>query len=128
MRFFTFTTMLDRFYISFLKKTKPRYGRKSISLSLYYICIVEIAFFVLLAVFFSAFATQLNIVKMSTEKVLIIAVLAIIFICFKNWMRFNGKRRNILNAKSKFKTIETWKLILVPMVCILMSVVFYQAI
>lgn len=128
MRFFTFALMFDSFYISFLNYLKPKFGRKSMTLAFHYISIVEIAFYALLACFFAAFSNQLNIVKISPEKAITISVLCVLFIYGKNWMRYNGKRRMVLNAKSRKAKVEKWKLAVLPIACIVLAVVFFQAI
>ncbi len=128
MRFFILAIMFDSFYIALLNLTKPKFGRKAVLLTLHYICLTEIAFYMLLACFFSAFASQLNIGKISSGKAIIISILCVLLIYLKNWMRYNGKRRNILNAKSKKHKLQAWKLIAVPVACIIMAFIFYQAI
>lgn len=120
--------MFDSFYISILNYLKPKFGKTSMTLALYYVNIFEVSFYALLACFFSAFASQLNVVKISNEKVIIITILCVLFTFGKNWMRYNGKRRNVLNAKSKRQSIQPWKLLLLPVVCILLAFVFYMAI
>ncbi|RZN83624.1 MAG: hypothetical protein EVB11_04150 [Winogradskyella sp.] len=120
--------MFDYFYISFLKLTKPKWGKKAMSMSLHYISLVEIAFYGLLASFFAAFASQLNIGKISASKAITLTVLCVLFIYMKNWMRYNGKRRNVLNAKSKKQKLQSWKLIVLPLACVLLALVFFQAI
>ena len=120
--------MFDSFYITFLNVTKPKFGRKAMSLALQYICITEIAFYALLACFFAAFSSQHNLGKVSLEKAITLSVLCILFIYLKNWMRYNGKRRNILNAKSKKQKLQVWKLVVVPVAFIVLAFVFFQAI
>jgi len=120
--------MFDNFYISFLNLTKAKWGKKAISLSLHYISLVETAFYALLACFFAAFASQLNIGKISLSKAITLTVLCVLFIYMKNWMRYNGKRRNVLKAKSKRQKLQAWKLIVLPITCILLALIFFQAI
>lgn len=120
--------MFDAFYIGFLNYLKPKFGKIAMRLALYYVNLFEVSFYGLLACFFSAFASQLNIVKMGTENVITITILCTLFIFTKNWLRYNGKRRNVLNAKSKKQTIQPWKFLLLPMACILLAFAFYTAI
>lgn len=120
--------MFDSFYISFINYLKPKFGKKSIKWALHYISISEISFYSLLACFFAAFSSQLNIINISTEKVILISVLSVIFIYAKNWMRYNGKRRLILNAKSKKRNVEVWKLIALPIACIILAAILFQAV
>jgi ABC-type Fe3+ transport system permease subunit len=120
--------MFDLFYISFLNLIKSKFVKKSLTLSFYYICFVELSFYVLLVSFFSAFASQMTISTMGLSKAIPLFVLVALFVGLKNWMRYNGKRRNVLNAKSKKHKLELWKLLFLPIVCLVLAVVFFQAI
>ena len=97
------------------------------SFALYYICLIEIAFYGLLATFFAAFANQMNLGNVSPSKAITLSILVGLFISLKNWMRYNGKRRNVLNAKSKKQKLPLWKLIVLPLVCVVLTIVFFQA-
>jgi len=121
--------MLDSFYISFFNISKKKLSKKAIPLALYYITLCEIAFYSLLAIFFAAFANQLNVGKISLQNAVILTILCVLFIWFKNYMRYNGKRRTILNAnKSKKSKIQPWKLVVFPFACVILSIILYQAI
>lgn len=97
-------------------------------LALYYVSFLELSFYALIATFFAAFTSQMRLGIMSTSKAIILSVLVILFVCFKNWMRYNGKRKNILNAKSKRRKLKLWQLIALPLVCLLLALIFFQAI
>lgn len=97
-------------------------------MALYYISLCEIAFYSLLATFFAAFASQLNIGKIGLQRAITLIIICVLVIVLKNYMRYNGKRRNILNAKSKKYKLQPWKLIVLPLACIVLSTIFYQAI
>jgi hypothetical protein len=114
--------------MSFLNLTKSKFGKKALALSFYYICIVELSFYTLLIVFFTAFATQLNMIPMQVSTAIVLLFLVTLFVFLKNYIRYNGKRRNVLNAKSKTYKLQFWKLILAPVVCLVLAIVFFQAI
>ncbi|WP_296318891.1 hypothetical protein [Winogradskyella sp.] len=97
-------------------------------LAFHYVSIVEFLFYLLLGTFFSAFSSQLNLGRISSSKAITIIVIAIILVYIKNWMRYNGKRRLVLNAKYKKKTIQAWKMVVVPIILVVLIAVFYQAI
>jgi len=100
------------------------FGKKAIGLSQLYITFLECALIFLLISFFAAFAYQMKIDLMSPSKATILATLLLIGIYFKNWMKYNGKKRNVLNAKRKRSNEPLWKLIIVPLVFIGLSVIF----
>lgn len=123
---FSFFKMLDNYYISFLKYYKDKLGHGSISLALFYINLLELSIFLLLGTFFMAFAKQMRLVTMSQTKFWTLYIIIGIFICFKNWMRYNGKKRNILKAKSKTKQMSIYLLWALPVIFSLLALVFYQ--
>ena len=120
--------MLDTFYISFFNLLKPKLKRKAIPFSLIYISIVEFIFYGLLVIFFMAFANQMHLINIAPVKLLGFGLVMAFVVYFKNWMRYSGKRRNVLNAKSSKRHIPTWKLITFPLICLFLSVILYQAI
>jgi hypothetical protein len=120
--------MFDIYYIAFFNVLKSSFGKKAMKLALYYVSLLELSFYVLIAAFFAAFTSQMRLGVMSKSKVLILSVLGILFICFKNWIRYNGKRRNILSAKSKRRKLKLWQLIMLPLVCLFLALIFFQAI
>ena len=119
--------MLDQFYLSVLNTLKKSAGKNAFTLALVYISLIEISILVMLGNFFTAFASQLHLTLMSRTKALVLFVLLSFFIIVKNWLRYNGKRRNVLNARSK-KTYAMWLLLLVPVFCMILAYIFYQSI
>ncbi|MCC1483290.1 hypothetical protein [Winogradskyella immobilis] len=121
--------MFDRYYISAFNTLKSSFGKHAIRYALYYVNLLEFLVYALIASFFMAFANQMGIITMHITKVITLSVIIFLFVCFKNWIRYNGKRRHVLNAKSKHRTsLQLWKLVMLPVVCILLIVVFSKAI
>jgi hypothetical protein len=117
--------MLDTFYISVFNYYKKRFKKRTIAIALFYINVLEISIYLALGSFFLAFANQMKIVTMSLQKFSLLFGLVSIFIVFKNWMRYNGKKRNILNAKPKVKYSISiiW---LLPFACIGLAFILLQ--
>jgi hypothetical protein len=68
---------------------------------------------------------------MSSSNAWTLFVLTSIFICFKNWMQYTGKRRMIINAKmikKKSNTYSIYLLWLLPIAIIGLAYVLFQAI
>jgi len=118
--------MLDTFYISILHHYKKRLGKKSLTLALLYINLLELSIVLALAAFFLAFASQMKMPVMSVTKFWVLYGLVALFIMFKNWMRYNGKKRNILNAKVKPKHTSIYLLWLLPLGCFAMAFILLQ--
>jgi len=120
--------MFDQFYISFLNSFKDRFRKASVKLSYWYICLLELSFYGMLVSFFAAFSSQMHINTIDGNKTAILLVLGSLFVCFKNWMRYNGKRRHVLNASIKKKSVKALVLIVLPFVFLMLTFLFYQAI
>ncbi len=120
--------MLDQFYITIFNHYKKKFGKKSLSIALFYINFLELALLLVIGLFFMAFATQMKLTVMSLHKFWILFSIVSLFIIFKNWMRFNGKRRNVLNAKLKAKKTSILLIWLLPIGCLTLAFVLFQAI
>ena len=119
---------LDSFYISFFNRIKKQFGKKAIGLSQLYITFLEGSFMILLVCFFAAFANQMKMDLMSSSKGIVLGFIVLLFIYFKNWMKYTGKKRNILNAKRKKSDEPFWKLMIVPIVFLVLSLIFIKSI
>ena len=118
--------MLDTFYISIFNHYKKRFGKKSLKLALLYINFLELSIILVLGAFFMAFANQMKMIVMTTTKFWITFTLIAIFIIFKNWMRYNGRKRTILNAKVKGSDTSIYLLWILPLGCICIAFILLQ--
>lgn len=118
--------MLDTFYITLLNHYKKRLGKKSLQLAFFYINLLELALILALGAFALAFATQMKMLVMSSTKFWVLFGLISLFIIFKNWMRYNGKKRNILNAKLKSQRTSLFLLWLMPFGCLAIAIILLQ--
>jgi len=117
--------MLDNFYISVFNFYKARLGKRTNRIALFYINFLEVSIYFLLGSFFLAFASQMNIIRIVISKFWILFGLISAFIIFKNWMRYNGKKRNILKAKVKTKQ-SIYLLWLLPIGCLILALILLQ--
>ncbi|WP_179352862.1 hypothetical protein [Winogradskyella vidalii] len=120
--------MLDNIYITLFNHYKKAFGRKSINIALLYISVLEISIVFVLAAFFMAFAKQMKMQMMSSTKFWVLFTLVALFIVSKNWMRYNGKKRTILNAKSKPNETSIYLLWLIPIGCFAMAFILLQVV
>ncbi|RED44583.1 hypothetical protein DFQ10_103270 [Winogradskyella eximia] len=118
--------MLDNYYITIFNHYKKVFGKKSITIALLYINALEISIALALGAFFMAFASQMKISVMSSSKFWVLFTLIALFIISKNWMRYNGKKRTILNAKSKRIDTSISLLWLIPIGCLTMAFILLQ--
>ena len=118
--------MLDTFYISIFNYYKKNLGKKSLSIALLYINFLELAIVLALGAFFMAFANQMKMLVMSSTKFWVLFIIVAIFIIFKNWMRYNGKKRTILNAKLKGAKTSIYLLWILPLGCLIIGLILLQ--
>ncbi|WP_299126561.1 hypothetical protein [uncultured Winogradskyella sp.] len=118
--------MLDTYYITIFNHYKKRFKKQSIRIALIYIISLEFSIIIALGAFFLAFANQMKMATMSVTKFWVLLSLIGLFIIFKNWMRYNGKKRNILNAKLKVKGTSVYLLWLLPVSFFAMALIFLQ--
>lgn len=119
--------MLDTFYISIYNHYKKSLGKRSLTIALLYINALELSILLALAAFIMAFATQMKMDVMSSTKFWVLFVLVSAFVIFKNWMRYNGKKRMILNAKRKSKAHSIFILWLLPFGSLAIGLILLQA-
>jgi len=117
--------MLDNFYIAVFNYYKQSLGKTSLKIALFYINLFELSLYLALSAFFLAFASQMKIPIMSMAKFWILFGLIGCFIIFKNWMRYNGKKRNVLKAKAKGKH-SIFLLWLLPIGCLAIAIILLQ--
>jgi len=119
--------MLDQFYISIFNHYKKSLGKRSLIIALVYINFLEVSIILALAAFFMAFAAQMKMDVMSVTKFWVLICLISGFVIFKNWMRYNGKKRMVLNAKRKSKSHSIFILWLLPFAGLAIGLILLQA-
>ena len=116
--------VFDQFALNIFNYYKPRLKRKANTIAVFYLSLLQCSLLLLLGVFFTEFFNQMKVETMSSSNAWILFIIASVFIYFKNWMSFTGKKRLLLNTKSnkkKFNTYNVWVLWLVPFACIAIS-------
>ncbi|WP_299525315.1 hypothetical protein [Winogradskyella sp.] len=125
-RLFYFWLMLDRYYISVFNHYKKKLGKQSLRIAMFYINLLELSILLALAAFFVAFTNQMRFLNVSSSKFWTIFVIISVFVVFKNWMRYNGKRRTVLNAQLKGKTTSIYLLWFLPLGCLIIAFALLQ--
>ena len=121
----------DQLYLTIFNRFKGRYKQKANTIALYYTSTLQIALLFLGGIFFIKFLEQMKVVVMSSSNTWVLFVLTAVFLHFKNWVNYSGRKRRVLNAKlSNKKDLGYSMLILiaVPIAIIALSVLFYKAV
>jgi protein-S-isoprenylcysteine O-methyltransferase Ste14 len=119
-------TTFDTLFFSFFNQIKKRYKQRSNTISVAYISLVQCSLILLLGVFFSEFLAQMKVNTMSSSKAWTLFILVSIALYFRNWMYYSGKKRKILNTKTKSNNPQysIVSLILLPIVTIAIAILF----
>lgn len=124
-------TLFDTLFFTVFKHYKDAKSKKANKLATIYVSVLQCALLLLLGVFFAGFFKQMNMTTMSQDKAIVLFILTCIFIFFKNWMQYAGRKRKVLNAKmlkKKTANYSIFMLWLLPVACIALAAIIYQAV
>ena len=124
-------TLFDQLFFSVFKHYKEAQNKKANQIATIYISVLQCTLLLLFGVFFAGFFNQMNMNTMSQDKAITLFILACIFIFFKNWMQYAGRKRKVLNAKMlKRKSLgyNIWLIWILPLVCLGLTFIIYQAV
>ena len=93
----------NRLYLTAFNRFKARFRQKANTIALFYVSIVEIAIILLLGIFFIKFLDQMKVIIMNGTNGWLLFIILALFIHFKNWLSYSGRKRRILNAKLSIK-------------------------
>jgi hypothetical protein len=97
----------NRLYLTTFNRFKARFRQQANTIALFYVSIVEIAIILLLGIFFIKFLDQMKVIIMNGTNAWLLFIISALFIHFKNWLSYSGRKRRILNAKlSNKKDLE----------------------
>ncbi|NNC49422.1 MAG: hypothetical protein HKO01_02680 [Flaviramulus sp.] len=123
-------TTFDILFFHFFQYYKTKKNKKANSIATFYVTFLQSSLLLLLGVFFAKFFRQMRMDTMSADKAWTLFVLVVIFLYFKNWMQYGGRRQKVLNAKmlkNKKLSYNIWMLWLLPLVILALTYVLFQA-
>ena len=120
----------NQLYITVFSRFKGRFKQKANTIALYYISVVEIALLLLIGVFFNKFLDQMKVVFMTGADAWLLFIMTAVFIHFKNWVSYSGRKRRVLNAKLSSKKglkYSSFLLIVLPIGIVGLSLLMLKA-
>jgi len=122
-------TTFDQFFFAIFSAFKPKFKQKANSIALFYISILQIALLFVIGAFLVTFLSKMHVKTMSTSSMWTLFIIFSIIIHLKNWMKYNGKSRKVLNAKfNKSKnSYNTSILLLLPIGCIILGLILLKS-
>lgn len=121
--------LFDILFYNMFSQYKTKYKQKANNIAVTYVTLFQVTLILLLGVFFAGFFKQMNMVTMSSTKAWTLFVLISVFIYFKNWMQYTGKKRMMINAKMNKKKTDhysLWLLWLLPIAALGLTYIIYQ--
>ncbi|MDD7884670.1 hypothetical protein [Flavivirga sp. 57AJ16] len=123
--------LFDILFYNIFSKYKTKYKQKANNIAVIYVTLLQVTLLLLLGIFFAGFFKQMNMVTMSSTKAWTLFALMAVFLYFKNWMQYTGKKRMMINAKMNKKKTQyysIWLLWTLPLAVLGLSYVVYQAV
>ncbi|OUS01470.1 hypothetical protein A9Q86_06725 [Flavobacteriales bacterium 33_180_T64] len=124
-------TIFDSFFFNVFQHYKPTQKKNANSIALFYISSLQCSLLLFLGILVALFLNEMNSTTMSSTKAWSLFIMVSIFIYFKNWIQYSGKKRKILNAKRNSKAQIThyniWLLWLLLIGSIILSIIMLYA-
>lgn len=120
----------DAIFFSVFKHYKTTHKQKANTIAILYLSLLQIALVLVLGVFFSIFLEQMHIDTFSASKGWTLFIMTSVFIYFRNWMVYSGRKRKVLNAKSnknKQPMYSIWLLWLLLLGCVSLGIILLNA-
>ncbi|MDB2462951.1 hypothetical protein N9W61_02485 [Algibacter sp.] len=124
-------TTFDALFFHFFQHYKTKKNKKANSIATLYVTVLQCSLLLLLGVFFAGFFRQMHVNTMSAPKAWTLFVLVSVFLYFKNWMQYGGRKRKVLNAKmlkKKKLSYNIWLLWVFPVAILGLTFVLFQAV
>ncbi len=100
-------SLFDRLFFNVFNYYRFRKNRKANRIAIIYITIVHCTLLLFSGICIALFLNAMNTNTLSSNKAWTLFIMASIFLYFKNWIQYSGKKRKVLNAKvlgkQKFK-------------------------
>jgi len=122
-------TILDQLFFSvfnYYKKKKNKFANRIAS---WYITILEATLLLLLGIFFAEFFKNMRMDTMTKSGAWTLYGIAVVILYFKNWIKYSGRKRRVLNAKysgSKSFNRNIISLWMFPTCAIILAIILLQ--
>jgi hypothetical protein len=123
-------TTFDAIFYSVFNHFKSTHKQKANTIAIVYLSLLQIALILVLGVFFSVFLEQMHVNTFSSSKAWTLFIMTAVFIYFRNWIVYSGRKRKVLNAKTnknKYPIYNIWLLWALLLGCILLAFVLLNA-
>ena len=120
-------TIFDVLFYNIFTHYKPTKKKNANTIALFYVSTLQCSLLLLSGIVVALFLDKMNTTTMSSGKAWALFVMSCIFIYFKNWIQYSGKKRKVLNAKRINKTkpelYNIWVLWLLLIGCLTLCII-----
>lgn len=120
----------DRLYLSVFQQVKQYKPKLAARWALFYVSVFQLALCLFFGIFFMKFSKQMKLNILDDTSLWIVSLGITVFIFFKNWMSYNGKKRNILISRNtkKSKPYSAYTLIVFLLALFALSFILSNAV
>ena len=120
----------DKLYLSVFNQVKHYKPKLAPRWAHFYVSVFQIALCLFFGVFFMKFSKQMKLNILDDTSLWIVSLGIIVLIFFKNWMSYNGKKRNILISSNtkRLKPYSAYTLIVFLLALFALSFVLSKAV
>ena len=96
-------TIFDILFYNVFQHYKPTKKKKANTIALYYINLLQCTLLLISGVIITTVLNEINASTMSSGNAWMLFILSCIFLIFRNWIQYSGKKRKMLNIKFNSK-------------------------
>lgn len=122
--------IFDILFYNIFSHYKTKHKQRAVSIATIYVSVLQCLLLLLLGVFFAVFFRKMHVDAMAKDNAWTLFVLISVFLFFKNWMQYTGKRRMMMNAKMvkrKKSIYNIWLLWFLPVAVLGLVYILFQA-
>lgn len=124
-------TTFDALFYHVFRHYKNKKSKRANGIAVIYVTFLQCSLLLVLGVFFAGFFRSMHVATVSAAKAWALFVIVFVFVHFKNWMKYGGRKRKVLNAKmlkNKKLNYNIGVLWLLPVALILLAFVLLKAV
>jgi hypothetical protein len=121
-------TFFDSAYFYVFNYYKTSLKQKANRIAVFYITILQASLILFLGVLISEFSKQMHVDIITSTNAWTLFAITSLFLYFKNWMLYTGKKRLVINAKLKKQMdYNIWLLWVLPIGITFLSIILLRA-
>ncbi len=101
--------IFDALYFSIQKQYRPKYRQKANQFALWYVSLLQFGLLLLIGAVIAHFLKGMHTAGLDEGKAWLLYGMTCLFIGFKNWMGYSGRKRKVMIAKGRKKPTGDYK-------------------